>query len=73
LSQGLDLVFDTSGHSVSSLAPVVLHANPKFDFTQVVLEKLNAGRPPGGAGDAPAATPPKEPIAEPATKPALGK
>ena len=50
LSQGFDLVFDVSGNSINNV-PVVIYANQKYDFTKVVLDKLNADRPKGGASE----------------------
>jgi outer membrane protein len=60
-SEGYDLVFDTSGNSINNV-PVVMHANEKYDFTDPVIEKLNADRPK---------TPPGE--EKPAEKPAEKK
>jgi outer membrane protein len=62
LSQGFDLVFDVSGNSINNV-PVVIYANQKYDFTKVVLDKLNADRPKGGASE--------DPLAAPATTPAV--
>jgi outer membrane protein len=47
---GYDLVFDTSGFSVNNV-PVVLYAKDTYDFTKVIVEKLNAERPAGAATD----------------------
>jgi outer membrane protein len=56
LSAGYDLVFDISGNSINNVA-VVIYANAKYDFTKIVLDKLNAERPKGGASEAPEASP----------------
>lgn len=52
--QGFSLVFDRTGQSMAA-APLLVFANEALDFSQVVIEQLNAGRPKGAA--APAATP----------------
>jgi outer membrane protein len=46
-TEGYDLVFDVSGQSINQVA-VVLHAKESYDFTKVVVDKLNADRPKGG-------------------------
>ena len=43
-SAGYDLVFDVSGFSINNVA-VVFFANSKYDFTQEIVDKLNADRP----------------------------
>ena len=43
-SEGFDLVLDVSGNSINNV-PVVLFANPKYDFTQEIVDKLNADHP----------------------------
>jgi outer membrane protein len=47
-TEGYDLVFDVSGQSINQV-PVVLHAKESYNFTQKVIDKLNADRPKGGA------------------------
>lgn len=49
-AEGFDLVFDVSGNSINNI-PVVFVANPKFDFTTEIVEKLNADRPAGKKTD----------------------
>lgn len=53
-SVGYDLVFDVSGYSINNV-PVVLYAKESYDFTKVIIEKLNASRPKSSASEAPAA------------------
>lgn len=52
--QGFSLVFDRTGQSMAA-APLLVFANEALDFSQVVVDQLNAGRPKGAA--APAAAP----------------
>lgn len=52
--QGFSLVFDKTGQSMAA-APLLVFANDALDFSQVVVDQLNAGRPQGAA--APAAAP----------------
>lgn len=56
--QGFSLVFDKTGQSMAA-APLLVFANDALDFSQVVVDQLNAGRPQGAAAPAaaPAATP----------------
>lgn len=53
--QGFSLVFDRTGQSMAA-APLLVFANEALDFSQVVIDQLNAGRPAAGAA-APAAAP----------------
>ncbi|MEO6789042.1 MAG: OmpH family outer membrane protein [Chthoniobacteraceae bacterium] len=57
-SVGYDLVFDVSGYSINNV-PVVLYAKESYDFTKVIIEKLNASRPKSSAPEAPAPATPK--------------
>jgi len=52
--QGFSLVFDRTGQSMAA-APLLVFANEALDFSQVVVDQLNAGRPKGAA--APSAAP----------------
>ncbi|HPA17027.1 MAG TPA: OmpH family outer membrane protein [Verrucomicrobiae bacterium] len=52
--QGYTLVFDRTGQSMAA-APLLVYANEQLDFSQAVIDQLNAGRPKGTA--APAAAP----------------
>ncbi len=52
-SVGYDLVFDTSGNSINNV-PVILYAKESYDFTKVIIDKLNATRPKSTAPEAPA-------------------
>ncbi len=61
-----DLVFDTSGNSINNV-PVVISANPSYDFTKDVVEKLNATRPKTTAPETPAPAANK-PASKPETK-----
>ena len=55
-SVGYDLVFDVSGNSINNV-PVILHAKESYDFTKVIIEKLNTNRPKSSAPEAPASAP----------------
>jgi len=55
-SVGYDLVLDVSGNSINNV-PVILHAKESYDFTKVIIDKLNATRPKSSAPDAPAPAP----------------
>ena len=55
-STGYDLVFDTSGNSINNV-PVILYAKESYDFTKLIIEKLNANRPKGAASVVPAEKP----------------
>ena len=55
-SVGYDLVFDVSGNSINNV-PVILHAKESYDFTKVIIEKLNTNRPKSSAPEAPAPAP----------------
>jgi len=55
-STGYDLVFDTSGNSINNV-PVILYAKESYDFTKLIIEKLNASRPKSTAAEAPAEKP----------------
>jgi len=59
-SIGYDLVFDTSGNSINNV-PVVLYAKESYDFTKVIIEKLNASRPKGTAAETSADKPADKP------------
>jgi outer membrane protein len=52
-SVGYDLVFDVSGNSINNV-PVILYAKESYDFTKVIVDKLNATRPKSPAPEAPA-------------------
>lgn len=52
--QGFSLVFDRTGQSMAA-APLLVFANEALDFSQVVVDQLNEGRPKGAA--APSAAP----------------
>lgn len=41
---GFTLVFDRTGQSMAA-APLLVYANEALDFSQVVIDKLNAGKP----------------------------
>ncbi|MCF7837958.1 MAG: OmpH family outer membrane protein [Candidatus Marinimicrobia bacterium] len=58
--QGLPAVLDSSARGDNGVQ-FMLYSDPRFDITDVILEKLNASRPVGGAA---------EPVAEPAPEPA---
>lgn len=49
-ADGYDLVFDTSGFSANNV-PLVLYAKDSYDFTKVIVDKLNAERPAGAAAN----------------------
>ena len=56
---GYDLLFDRSGHSLSSV-PIVLFSKESFDFTAEIVAALNRSRPVAPKEEArPAATPKK--------------
>jgi outer membrane protein len=61
-----DLVFDISGNSINNV-PVILYAKESYDFTKLIIDKLNATRPKGAAAETPAPAP------APAPKPAETK
>jgi outer membrane protein len=42
--QGFALVFDRTGQSMAA-APLLVYANEALDFSQPVIDKLNAGKP----------------------------
>lgn len=42
--QGFTLVFDRTGQSMAA-APLLVFANEQLDFSQVVIERLNAAKP----------------------------
>jgi len=47
-----DLVFDKSGQSLNSGVPVLIFARENMDFSESVITKLNANRPPVTASPA---------------------
>jgi outer membrane protein len=59
---GYDLVFDTSGNSINNV-PVILYAKESYDFTKVIVEKLNATRPKSSSAPEPS---PEKPAGKPA-------
>src|SRR5438067_410805 len=63
-SVGYDLVFDVSGNSINNV-PVILYAKESYDFTKVIIDKLNATRPKSTASEAPA---PEKGAPKPETK-----
>jgi outer membrane protein len=55
-----DLVFDISGNSINNV-PVILYAKESYDFTKVIIDKLNATRPKGTAAETPEPAPAPKP------------
>lgn len=51
-TQNYDLVFDKSGQSLNSGVPVLVYARENMDFSESVITKLNANRPPPAASPA---------------------
>jgi outer membrane protein len=51
-TQSYDLVFDKSGQSLNSGVPVLVYARENMDFSESVITKLNANRPPPSASPA---------------------
>jgi outer membrane protein len=51
-TQNYDLVFDKSGQSLNSGVPVLVFARENMDFSESVITKLNANRPPAAASPA---------------------
>ncbi len=51
--QGFDLVLDKSPSATTSVSTVLFNSNKLTDITQDIINKLNAGAPPAGAGTAP--------------------
>jgi outer membrane protein len=45
-TQNYDIVFDRSGFSANNIVPVLLYARDNYDFSESVITKLNANRPP---------------------------
>jgi outer membrane protein len=45
-TQNYDIVFDRSGFSANNIVPVLLYARDNYDFSESVITKLNASRPP---------------------------
>ncbi len=41
-AKGYDVVIDVSGKTLNGV-PSILHANPQYDFSQEVIDQLNAG------------------------------
>ena len=48
-TQNYDIVFDRSGFSANNIVPVLLYARDNYDFSESVITKLNANRPPATA------------------------
>ena len=68
-SEQYDLVFDISGNSINNV-PVVMYANERYDFTNAVIDKLNAERPKGSeTTDKPVEKPADKPVEKPAPEP----
>jgi len=42
-----DMVFDRSGFSANNIVPVLLYARETYDFSDLIISKLNAGRTEG--------------------------
>jgi hypothetical protein len=51
-ARNYDLVFDKSGQSLNSRVPVLVYARENMDFSESVITKLNANRPPPVASPA---------------------
>ncbi|MBV9671270.1 MAG: OmpH family outer membrane protein [Verrucomicrobia bacterium] len=52
-TQNYDLVFDKSGFSANNIIPVVIYSKDTMDFSEPVISKLNANRPPPSAAASP--------------------
>jgi outer membrane protein len=48
-AQSYDVVFDRSGFSANNIVPVLLYSKEGYDFSESVITKLNANRPPATA------------------------
>jgi outer membrane protein len=56
-NQNYDMVFDKSGQSLNSGVPVLVYSRDNFDFSESIITRLNANRPPAAASPAAAQKP----------------